>query len=233
MSSSVSISGLSQKALRILQNTELSLPTQDLVKSTLFRSENFSPVENDSANLLTLQRLAASNTLFINKDTVALQNWLNANQLLNEFILSASSVTGHKIKDLHRALLPSADAFFRSSHLQGGNGVYPPPEDLNILWGVFLTEVLNNPKDKNPIFFASQIYQWLVSLHFFEDANGRLARLSADWVLTASGIPPLSFANDAASFVSVLDEQRNYDTNTAVIRVCQGIQQSLDILEQK
>ena len=227
------LSELSKKALSILQNSPLSVEILQLAAKTSKRASEFTPTQHAPAAQLNLQRLAASTTLSVNQDKIALHAWTEANYMLNDFIMSETDLNLEALLKLHKALLPAVGGAIRQTDLQGGNSKYPPYKDLQHLWEIFDSLILHNQAVTDPILFAAQIYQWLISLHFFDDANGRLARLSADWVLTSAGIPPISFDNDAASFVSVLDEVRKYDINTAVIRICQGINGSLDILEQK
>ena len=40
---------------------------------------------------------------------------------------------------------------------------------------------------------AAQVYQRFVSIHPFEEGNGRTSRLLMDWVLQRAGYPPLIF----------------------------------------
>src|SRR5437868_2057675 len=103
----------------------------------------------------------------------------------------------------------------RTELVQGGNCAYPPSGDLEFLQDAFTRSVLASLGNNHAVLEAAMLYQWLVTCHFFPDANGRLARLAADWRLALGGFPPLGFPNGAASFVSALDEERPYGPFTA------------------
>lgn len=158
------------------------------------------------------------------------ENWDLANALLAEFISAGRAINTESIQLLHRALVPEHHGSLRSTDLQGGNSLYPPAADLALLWAVFEAEVLDCLSTRHPIVEAAMLYQWLITLHFYSDGNGRTARLVADWRLTQSGLLPLAFANDAASFVSALDEKRQYGPELAVLRICEGLRRAVEVV---
>jgi hypothetical protein len=47
-----------------------------------------------------------------------------------------------------------------------------------------------------PLLLAAQLYQRLLSIHPFQNGNGRTARLVLDWLLLRQGLPPAVFGND-------------------------------------
>jgi Fic family protein len=53
----------------------------------------------------------------------------------------------------------------------------------------------NRTKMKGPA-LAAKMYQRLVSIHPFMDANGRTCRLAMDWVLQSHGLPPAALQGD-------------------------------------
>ncbi len=181
---------------------------------------------------LARARLMASTTLL--KETYvqgpALEQWAAANQFVVEKISTGQGINLEIVLGTHKILRPESHGELRQSFVQGGNSQYPEVDSLNFLWERFgdqLSEV-----EESPLLYSASIYQWIVTMHFFEDANGRLGRLIADAVLLSAGLPPLSFENDAAAFVSALAEPDYYTVDDAVARVCAGVTHSLQILER-
>jgi len=81
--------------------------------------------------------------------------------------------------------------------------------------------------------FAVEASQRLVSIHPFEDGNGRTARLLADWLLQRSGLPPLGFDDlpmqelrSPACFAENI--HRRPDLNAMVEQAVQSMQLTID-----
>lgn len=184
------------------------------------RGEDFSGGNHQA---LAVARLQASTTLL--KESYSpgpeMLRWNEANAFIFTVISEGRILDGDLIREIHQKL--SSQSGLREKFVQGGNSSYPPAEDLPELWEIFC-ERQQTPN--SPILNAAEVYQWLVTLHFFEDANGRLARLCADFVLLSSGLLPLSFPTDVAGFVSALAEPTFYTTDDAVVRICEGIEHS-------
>lgn len=228
------LSPLSLEALRLLDPQDLSDETLHLVEQVELVCAQLPAPTQDKVEQLGFQRLQASTTLIkeISAPTqVALSNWAAANDELRRFILEQTAIDGTSILSLHTKLNPDSFGLLRATDLQGGNGEYPPASDLAVLWTVFESEVLATLDTEHPIIEAAKLYQWLITLHFFADANGRTARLVADWRLAQAGLPPLAFRNDASSFVSALDKDRAHTPELAVRRICQGIGETLSIFK--
>jgi len=81
----------------------------------------------------------------------------------------------------------------------------------------------------HPIELAAQIYQRMVSIHPFPDANGRTARFAMDWVLESHGYPPASFQGEffVGTFPNIRDKD-NPVPGLAEERVTDGVLWSLD-----
>ena len=96
---------------------------------------------------------------------------------------------------------------------------------------VFEDYVLSSLFQNHPIIEAARVSQWLISIHFFEDGNGRTARLVGDWLLLKSGFLPVSYPNDISSFIGIDNNQKRFNHNDAVIRVCEGVENSLRVIK--
>ncbi len=177
-------------------------------------------------------RLLASTTLIkeMYVQGPAYSYWAKANEYAVKAMTEERSIDGEMILDLHSILTSESGRKFREKTVHGGNTNYPETSDLPELWNIFISR-LPETQNKSPILSAAEVYQWIVTLHFFEDANGRLARLCADYILLSSGLPPISFENDAAGFVSALAEPEYYSVDDAVERICKGLRHSTQILQ--
>ncbi len=228
------LSPLSLEVLRLLAPQVLSEETLHLVDQVELVCAQMPAPTAEKIERLGFQRLQASTTLIkeINAPKQeALNNWAAANEELRQFIVEQTAIDSATILSLHTKLNPDSFGLLRATDLQGGNGEYPPAKDLAVLWTIFESEVLATLDTEHPIIEAAQLYQWLITLHFFADANGRTARLVADWRLAQAGLPPLAFANDASSFVSVLDVKRSFTPESSVRRICQGISETLNLFK--
>jgi fido (protein-threonine AMPylation protein) len=229
-----SLSPLSLETLRLLEPQKLSAETLNLVERVESICAQLSAPTSEMVEHLSFQRLQASTTL-VKEITApkqeALNNWAAANEELRQFIVEQTAIDGAAILSLHTKLNPASFGLLRTTDLQGGNCTYPPAKDLAVLWSIFESEVLATLDTEHPILEAAKLYQWLITLHFFADANGRTARLLADWRLAQAGFPPLAFPNDASSFVSALDVGRGHTPELAVRRICQGISETLKLFK--
>jgi Fic family protein len=84
--------------------------------------------------------------------------------------------------------------------------------------------------------FAGQIYQRLVSIHPFEDANGRTSRLAMNWALRAAGLPRARIGRDdqgTPQQVALLSTKgtRNRTAEQMTEMVLEGIQHTLRVFE--
>ena len=61
----------------------------------------------------------------------------------------------------------------------------PPAEKVDAEMAAFL-DWANRTGDIDPILRAAQAHLWFVTIHPFDDGNGRIARAIADWALARS-----------------------------------------------
>jgi hypothetical protein len=101
------------------------------------------------------------------------------------------------------------------------------PELLNRLmdWYAASKNVLR------PIELAGQAYHHLVTIHPFDNGNGRTARLVADWILQRNGLPPSAMNRDEA-MLPIFDPDRGAQSiEWAVMGVANGVVRSYDICD--
>lgn len=101
------------------------------------------------------------------------------------------------ILDLHRLVVngieESNPGRFRRGFVRIGNSTYVPPPAYEIepLIGEMVDYANTNPDKLTPLEMASKVHLWLVSIHPFDDGNGRVARLLAGLILMKHKLPPL------------------------------------------
>jgi Fic family protein len=99
--------------------------------------------------------------------------------------------------DLHKIVVKNTEeaepGYFRKGFIRVGNSPYvpPPPYELEPLVDEMLTYVNDNPDKLNPYELAFKTHLWLVSIHPFEDGNGRVTRLVAGLIQLRKHIPPI------------------------------------------
>lgn len=93
----------------------------------------------------------------------------------------------------------------------------------------------NRGKMKGPA-LAAQMYQRLVSIHPFMDANGRTCRLAMDWVLESHGLPPAALQGEEVNVaVFGLDKvagRSSVAPGHAEQAVVAGIQRTIDVMKR-
>ena len=86
-------------------------------------------------------------------------------------------------------------------------------------------------REVHPIAGAALAQQWIVSAHPFVDANGRTARLAADWLLARAGYPPATHPSFVASLNAVVDHGRDPISPAAAARVVlRGVEHTVVLL---
>ncbi|HAT73092.1 MAG TPA: DUF4172 domain-containing protein [Elusimicrobia bacterium] len=73
----------------------------------------------------------------------------------------------------------------------------PPAERLPAEMTAFLYWA-NRPADEDPVLRAAIAHLWFVTVHPFDDGNGRIARAIADWALASAEASPLRFYSMSA-----------------------------------
>lgn len=73
----------------------------------------------------------------------------------------------------------------------GSDHAFPKPERVPALMSAFEDWMTNTRGQLHPVAFAVQLHLNLISVHPFEDGNGRIARLAMNAVLLQEGFLPL------------------------------------------
>lgn len=84
---------------------------------------------------------------------------------------------------------------------------------------------------KNPIIFSAEAYQRFVTLHPFENGNGRTARMIMDYILQRFDILPPVMGDNVLDANFVLEPGTNKNFNPLIDTIIQGIGISLGYLK--
>jgi len=155
---------------------------------------------------LVLARLAGSHTL--REPTRArpqLAAWRRANDEVASFVRAEAPITFARIRALHAAIVGAdAPVPLRAKSTYVGRFPCPEPEDIAPLLAPML-DAFAERCAVHPIAGIALLEQWLVTVHPFDDANGRTSRLVSDWALASHGYPPASYPTLLASAKALVD----------------------------
>lgn len=171
----------------------------------------------------------------------ATRNWLEAAQLSSAIAQSGRPITLDEIRQLNRILnqnMPAnegvAGSFREKTETAGGGSQYPYPEDVPQMMEEF-TRWFEQNQHLDPIVLAGLSYQKLVSIHPFDDANGRTCRLVVDCILQSKGLPPASFAGtevNLAVFGQTQAGRPNVSPDEAIQTVGRAVERSIGVMQR-
>jgi Fic family protein len=123
--------------------------------------------------------------------------------------LKDRDLTENDILQLHRMIfsgvLENAGGFRRSQvFIEGSDYVPPPAFEVPALVRELLEWLEENPEELRPVEVAAVFHHRFVSIHPFDDGNGRVARLLMNLLLIKQGYP--------FTVVRNYDRRRYYDT---------------------
>jgi Fic family protein len=115
-------------------------------------------------------------------------------------------------------------------YIEGSDYIPPPAFEVTVLMKELLEWLEKNPQELRPIEITGVFHYKLVSIHPFDDGNGRIARLLMNLLLIRHGYPLTVIRN--------IDRRRYYDTLRKADRgelkpfvnfVARCVEQSLDL----
>lgn len=153
------------------------------------------------------------------------ESWQQANEYVAEKIRGDQAPTLQSILDINAILLKLPSGSFRDQPVYVGNQQACPVKELNEGLRCLESEIFKGNLDT---FRKAALAQyWLISLHPFEDANGRTAVMIADWILGLGGYLPMSFESKLDALVGVFEDQRASATpGAAIIKLLKNLQRS-------
>lgn len=185
-----------------------------------------------AAARLAAARDVASSTLSDRGAAAPRAAFAKANALVARFVQEEAPLSLPRVLELAVALEPRA-AGLRAGPASFSGHPCPPPEDLAALLAPMAEHVEARAREVHPVAGAALAQQWLVSAHPFADANGRTARLVADWLLARAGYPPATYPSFGASLNAVVDHGREpIAPMSAALVVLRGVLHTVDLLER-
>ncbi len=174
-------------------------------------------------------RLAASSS---SRSTRARHAFATANDLVLRWVQAETPVTLATVREINgvlRELGRPAPLRQKATMLDGFH--CPAPDALSALLAPMLEEVNLRSRELHPIAGAALLYQWLVTVHPFEDANGRTARLALDHHLGSVGLPPACIHASAVDHVAVrVDNDAFVTPRSACDVVLRGLERTEQLL---
>ena len=171
----------------------------------------------------------------------ATQNWLEAAQRATEIAHSGLPLTLDNIRELNRILnknMPANEGvpgeFRGKTETAGGGSQYPYPEHIPQMMEEF-TRWFEENQHRDPIELAGLSYQKLVSIHPFDDANGRTCRLVVDSILQSRGLPPASYEGgevNLAVFGVPQGGKVNMTPDEAIQIVANAVERSVGVMQK-
>jgi ppGpp synthetase/RelA/SpoT-type nucleotidyltranferase len=175
----------------------------------------------------------------------AAENWDRAEALIGRWVKDGTEVTAARIRQLNAVIGAglknngSEPGQYRDFAIYAGsasNREYLPLEDLKRAMNDFTRWVAETEASENPVQFAGEAYQRLVSIHPFPDANGRTTRAVMDWILEKHGLPPATFQKTSDAMVAVftkLPPSKNPMLGRAAVVATSAVEETLSIIAEE
>jgi len=182
--------------LRITLDSKCDQPIQS---TTLQKAETFIK-ENPQVKLNATQRegLVSARTggsATIGEDPSKKLAWLNAEEFIRGKAENGEDLNVEDLCKINSLVNGKDNCTIRNGIIKGGLGgpFYPHQDDIKPMMNQLLNELNEGIANKeNPIVLSAKAYQKMVSIHPFDDGNGRTCRLLMDYVLLRAGLPPPS-----------------------------------------
>ncbi|KYG61025.1 hypothetical protein AZI85_08675 [Bdellovibrio bacteriovorus] len=155
------------------------------------------------------------------------ETWQQANSYIAEKIQTNQAPTWQDILNLNALLTNQVKSEIRTKPVYLGPFEACPPEELTSSLQYFENHILQNKDQLHPLIATALCQYWLVSLHPFEDGNGRTSVVLSDWLLGLHGYLPMSFDTKIDGLIATLSNDRVSATpGNAVIKLITNVQRS-------
>ena len=191
-------------------------------------------------------RMKRSNTLRVGfgsgeQKNQAIDAWLKVDAVVREWALAGKDVTGADLFYIHKILELHGDKSGRCRRINGvrtGNplNLYVPYQFIEAELEGFISRLHEGlekcrRQKENPVVLAARTEQFLISLHPFENGNGRMARIMMDYVLQRFRLPPAVLRdNHNTAVFGLVPPSVNPTPTDAVKEVMEGINNSYRLL---
>jgi Fic family protein len=187
------------------------------------------------------QRMGGSTTITTSSNTQrsATGSWIKAEKKMEDKAQCAGKVSFGTVQVIHKILTAGDSDVDNPGEIRNRRAKsslarleYPTHRhDLHekaVAYGRWLDTQIGACEigEKSVIITAVQAYQRLVSLHPFENGNGRISRLMMDFVLERFGLPPAALGKDVLDAVYALNPKSREVGEALVNKVLEGIKMS-------
>jgi Fic family protein len=131
------------------------------------------------------------------RDFTEAKNIPEALNMVIDMALADNPLRVSDLLDLHKIVVKDTEeadpGYFRKGLVTIGDGKYVPPPayELERLAHEMITYINKNPDKLNSYELAFKAHLWLVSIHPFDDGNGRVSRLLAALIQLKHHVPPI------------------------------------------
>jgi Fic family protein len=150
------------------------------------------------------------------RDFIEAKNIPEALNMIIDMAQAKKPLKVSDILDLHKIVVKDTEeaepGYFRKGFVRISNSPYVPPPayELNTLIDEMLIYINNNPDHLNPNELAFKLHLWFVSIHPFDDGNGRVSRLLTGLIQLRHHFPPIIIKREHRKrYWSVLSNTRN------------------------
>ena len=149
------------------------------------------------------------------KDHAAVKNHKIAIDLVRKLAEKKGALREDEMLDIHRAVLHNEIGThvgrYREVPVYITNSLFvpPPPEQVPGMMRDLIKLVNKNTDKLDPVALAAMVHHIFVTIHPFEDGNGRAGRLLSNLILMRNGYPPIIIENrERKRYFRMLDEIR-------------------------
>lgn len=220
---------LSPELVRNLEewfDVELTYTSNAIEGSTLTRAETALVIEKG----ITVRGKSL-------KEHLEAKNHVEALEYIKTLVGSKrEDITETTVQEINRIVLDKIEAYnggiYRTQHarIRGSTTVLPNPAKVPELMEQFITW-LQGPNSDQIVKIAADAHYKLVSIHPFEDGNGRTSRLLMNLILMQSGYPPAIIRKeDTVAYFNALEKAQTGGGLTDFYNlIYEAVDRSLDI----
>lgn len=166
----------------------------------------------------------------------------DAYMLMLDYIKTNEPIYSNGLFQLHYELLkrtkPEHAGKFKIYPNRNSLFLYPPPEQSKMLWSMFMTNLKEDYAQEHVLVQACLVHFDIVSIHPFQDGNGRTARLAFEWILKKNNAYSQCFHKDnKMPYIDSLEKSYTNEGFELFLNFCldslnQNLQKELSLLKE-
>lgn len=177
--------------------------------------------------VLSPYRLRSSGTL----KSGDVQGWILANSYVSQKLMEEKKPQPEDILTVNSLVTGTNQNAIRTADIFIGPQKACSPDELPGFLKYFYDNILPLERHPHPLIAAGLIRYWLVSLHPFNDGNGRTSVMLCDWILLNANYLPLSFERQLDAVIGTFQNGRSSATaGQAIIKNLKSVLLSYEII---